>query len=99
MPEETKQLLEVTAIKVQCKSLGIPKLDAGQKGAVFAFREDTILDPARLLDVVRSRPSQIRIRPDSKLVHSGLGGTPEERLAGIRKFLKELEAAAGLVPA
>lgn len=99
MPEETKQLLEVTAIKVQCKSLGISKLDAGQKGAVFAFREDTILDPARLLDVVRSRPSQIRIRPDSKLVHSGLGGTPEERLAGIRKFLKELEAAAGLVPA
>ncbi|MBL4879515.1 MAG: transcription-repair coupling factor, partial [Hyphomonas sp.] len=99
LPEETKQLLEVTAIKVQCKTLGISKLDAGQKGAVFAFREDTVLDPARLLDVVRSRPSQLRIRPDSKLVHSGLGGTPEQRLSGIRNFLKELESAAGLVPA
>ncbi|CAN0348208.1 unnamed protein product [Scytosiphon promiscuus] len=99
LPDETRQLLEVTAIKVQCKVLGISKLDAGQKGAVFAFREDTVLDPARLLDVVRSRPSQLRIRPDSKLVHSGLGGTPEQRLSGIRGFLKELEAAAGLVPA
>ena len=66
---------------------------------MFAFREDTVLDPARLLDVVRSRPSQLRIRPDSKLVHSGLGGTPEQRLSGIRSFLKELESAAGLVPA
>ncbi|MEP1599625.1 MAG: transcription-repair coupling factor, partial [Hyphomonas sp.] len=99
LPEETKQLLEVTAIKVQCKTLGISKLDAGQKGAVFAFREDTVLDPACLLDVVRSRPSQLRIRPDSKLVYSGLGGTPEQRLSGIRNFLKELESAAGLVPA
>ena len=88
LPDETRQLLEVTAIKVQCKVLGISKLDAGQKGAVFAFREDTVLDPARLLDVVRSRPSLLRIRPDSKLVHSGLGGTPEQRLSGIRSFLK-----------
>ena len=38
LPDETRQLLEVTAIKVQCKVLGISKLDAGQKGAVFAFR-------------------------------------------------------------
>ena len=99
LPDETRQLLEVTAIKVQCKALGITKLDAGEKGAVFAFRDDTVLDPARLLEVVRSRPSALRIRPDSKLVHSGLGGTAEARLPKIRAFLKELESAAGLVAA
>lgn len=99
LPEETRQLLEVTAIKVQCKALGISKLDAGDKGAVLAFREDTVLDPSRLLEIVRSRPSMLRIRPDSKLVHSGLGGPAVERLPKIRAFLKELESAAGLVAA
>ncbi|MCA8902861.1 MAG: DEAD/DEAH box helicase, partial [Hyphomonas sp.] len=99
LPEPTKQLLDVTAIKVQCKALGIAKLDAGEKGAVFAFRDDTVLDPARLMDLVRSRPNVLRLRPDSKLVHSYTGGDAVTRLGRVRAFLKELEAAAGLVSA
>jgi transcription-repair coupling factor (superfamily II helicase) len=99
LPDPTKQLLEVTAIKVQCKALGIEKLDAGDKGAVFAFRQDTVLDPARLMEIVRSRPNVLRLRPDSKLVHSFTGGDAVTRLGRVRAFLKELEAAAGLVTA
>src|SRR5690606_33883796 len=38
LPAETRQLLDVMAIKVQCRTLGISKLDAGDKGAVLAFR-------------------------------------------------------------
>ena len=89
----------MTAIKVQCKSLGIEKLDAGDKGAVFAFRQDTVLDPARLMEIVRSRPNVLRLRPDSKLVHSFTGGDAATRLGRVRAFLKELEAVAGLVGA
>ena len=99
LPEETKQLLEVTAIKVQCKALGIAKLDAGEKGAVFAFRPDTVLDPVRLMDFVRARPNVLRLRPDSKLVYTMTGGDPVMRLGRVRAFLKELEAVAGLVAA
>ena len=100
LPEPTRQLLEVTAIKVQCKALGISKLDSGVKGAVFAFRPDTIMDPARLMELVRTRPNVLKLRPaDSKLVHSGLGGEPERRLVAVRAFLKELEAVVGRVSA
>ena len=100
LPEPTRQLLEVTAIKVQCKALGISKLDSGVKGAVFAFRPDTIMDPARLMELVRTRPNVLKLRPaDSKLVHSGLGGEPERRLVAVKAFLKELEAVVGRVSA
>ena len=99
LPEATRQLLEVTAIKVQCKALGISKLDSGVKGAVFAFRPDTVMDPARLMELIRTRPNVLKIRPDSKLVHSGLGGEPERRLVSVKAFLKELEAVSGLVTA
>ena len=97
LPEATRQLLEVTAIKVQCKALGISKLDSGAKGAVFAFRQDTVMDPARLMELVRTRPNVLKLRPDSKLVHSGLGGEPERRLVTVKAFLKELESVSGLV--
>ncbi len=99
MPDATQQLLEVTAIKVLCKALGVSKLDAGEKGAVFAFRPDTVLDPARLMELVRTRPSALRLRPDSKLVHSGLAAGPEKRLGLVRNFLKELEVLSGVVVA
>jgi transcription-repair coupling factor (superfamily II helicase) len=99
LPAETRQLLDVMAIKVQCRTLGIAKLDAGEKGAVLAFRPDTIMDPQRLMEIVRSRPNQLKLRPDSKLVHSGLGGAPERRIPLVKAFLKELEAACGLASA
>jgi transcription-repair coupling factor (superfamily II helicase) len=99
LPDETRQLLDVMAIKVQCRTLGIAKLDAGEKGAVIAFRPDTIMDPQRLMEIVRSRPNQLKLRPDSRLVHSGLGGTPERRIPLVKAFLKELEAACGLASA
>ena len=97
LPDATQQLLEVTAIKVQCKALGVAKLDAGDKGAVFAFRDDTKLDPAHLLEIVRTRPNVLKLRPDSKLVHSGVRGGPEKRIPLVKAFLKELEATVGLV--
>jgi transcription-repair coupling factor (superfamily II helicase) len=99
LPDETRQLLDVMAIKVQCRTLGIAKLDCGEKGAVLSFRPDTIMDPQRLMEIVRSRPNQLKLRPDSKLVHSGLGGAPDRRIPLVKAFLKELEAACGLASA
>jgi transcription-repair coupling factor (superfamily II helicase) len=96
LPPETLQLLEVTAIKVQCKALGIAKLDSGEKGAVFAFRPDTAIDPSRLMDLVRTRPNVLRLRPDSKLVHSFIAGPPDKRLPLLKGFMRELEALAGV---
>jgi transcription-repair coupling factor (superfamily II helicase) len=93
MPDETKKLMEVTAIKARCKALGISRLDAGPKGAVFSFREDTAVDPASLMTLVRARPSQLKLRPDSKLVITAKAGSPEHRISQVRDLLTELEAA------
>ncbi len=92
LPEETKQLLEISSIKTICKTLGVSKLDAGPKGAVCAFRDDTPLDPANLMLLVRSRPNQLRLRPDSKLVFSGAWADADRRLAAVKGLLEELSA-------
>ena len=93
MPPETRELMEVTAIKARCKALGISKLDAGPKGAVLTFRDDTPLDPPSLMMIVRARPSQLKLRPDSKLVFSAAAGDANHRRTQVKKLLTELEGA------
>ncbi|MEL7043145.1 MAG: transcription-repair coupling factor, partial [Pseudomonadota bacterium] len=98
LPDATQQLLDVTAIKVVCKALGISKLDAGPKGVVVTFRNDTRVDPGQLMTLVRSRPGKMKLRPDSKLVIIGVPAKPDLRMQAVRGLLKELESAAA-VPA
>ena len=92
LPEETLQLLDVTAIKAACKQLGISKLDSGPKGVVMAFREDTKVEPGQLLALVRSRPNSLKLRPDSKLVVTRVPDDKHKRIQLIRALLRELSA-------
>ena len=94
LPKETQQLLDVTAVKVTCKSLGISKLDAGPKGVVLTFREDTAVDPAKLMMLVRSRPGKMKLRPDSKLVIMGVPADADARMLSVKGLLTELSATA-----
>ena len=94
LPDETAQLMEIAAIKSACKTAGIAKLDAGPKGAVFAFRDDTRLDGGRLMSFVQSRPSKLRLRPDSKLVYSLANADTQQRLMDVKRLLAELVEVA-----
>ena len=96
LPDETKQLLDVTAIKAACKQLGIAKLDSGPKGIVMAFREDTPVEPGQLMTIVQARPNSMKLRPDSKLVITRAPDDKQKRIQLIRGLLREL---SGLVPA
>ncbi|MEQ9314421.1 MAG: TRCF domain-containing protein, partial [Henriciella sp.] len=95
LPEETRQLLDVTAIKAACKSIGISKLDAGPKGVVMAFRDDTKVEPIQLMSLVRSRPNQLKLRPDSKLVVTRVPEEKDKRITLIRNLLREIGALSG----
>ncbi len=90
LPPETEQLLDVSAIKTRCKSIGVAKLDAGPKGIVMGFRTDTVIDPMKVMGLVRSRPNRMKLRPDSKLVVTGVASAPKERIAAAKAILKEL---------
>ncbi len=94
LPEETRQLLDVTAVKVSCKALGISKLDAGPKGVVVTFRDDTPVDPGQLMMLVRSRPGRMKLRPDNKLVVTGAPPEAQARVRFVKGLLVEL---AGVV--
>ena len=97
LPVETQQLLEVSSLKTICKQLGIEKLDANEKRAVFTFREDTLLDPNHLMRVIEKRRNTLKIRPDSKLVFSGLEEKGSDRIQTVKKLLKQLATTSSVI--
>lgn len=90
LPEETKQLLEITAVKILCKRLGVAKVSAGPKGALLGFRDNAPLDGAKLIAYVQKQPNRLKLRPDMKLVLSGAWVDAPARLAGVKSLLKDM---------
>ncbi|MBE7220023.1 MAG: transcription-repair coupling factor, partial [Caulobacteraceae bacterium] len=94
LPDEADQLLKVVGIKGLCRQAGIAKIDAGPKGVVVAFRNDAFANPAGLVAFVQKRASEVRIRPDHKLVVKGEFDSPETRLAAAERVAGQLAKIA-----
>ena len=94
LPEEVETLLHVVAVKQQCRRAGIDKLDAGPKGAVVAFRDDSFANPAGLIRYIQDDLGRTRLRPDHRLVVGRDWAMAAARLAGVRELVDTLAAVA-----
>ncbi|MBS7812820.1 transcription-repair coupling factor [Roseococcus pinisoli] len=67
IPVEVENLLQVVALKLQCRAAGVEKVDAGPKGVVVAFHKNRFANPAGLVAWVSSQKGLVSLRPDHKL--------------------------------
>jgi transcription-repair coupling factor (superfamily II helicase) len=67
LPAEVDNLLQVVALKRQCREAGVERLEAGPKGMVFQFRGNAFRNPGGLVAWLGSQKHAIRLRPDHKL--------------------------------
>src|SRR6187455_1631433 len=95
LPEEVNHLLQVVAIKALCRQANVEKADAGPKGAVFSFRDNTFANPDGLVAFIREQGVGARVRPDMKVVFFDDWESPEERLKGTTDILRRLASIAG----
>src|SRR4051794_27222479 len=82
LPIEVEHLLQIVAIKTLCRRANVEKIEAGPKGAVVAFRDNTFANPDRLVGFIRQQGPQARVRPDQKVVFFQDWPSPEKRLKG-----------------
>jgi transcription-repair coupling factor (superfamily II helicase) len=94
LPEEVNHLLQVVAIKALCRRANVEKLDAGPKGAVFSFRDNSFANPDGLVGYIREQGAGARVRPDMKVVFFDEWETPVERLKGTTDILRRLASIA-----
>ncbi|WP_428409302.1 transcription-repair coupling factor [Hyphococcus sp.] len=86
MPREVEHLLEIVAIKATCRKAGIAKIDAGPKGAVISFRNDTFANVAGLVQYMATSPLDVKLRPDQKVVFRQEWADDKARLRGAKKI-------------
>ena len=90
MPNEVHNLIELVAIKQTCRTASIAKLDAGPKGAVITFRNNTFANPDKLMQFIQSQKGTVKVRPDQKIVFIRPWRTERERLSGVKDISRAL---------
>lgn len=92
LPQEVENLLQTVSVKQLCRQAGIAKLDAGPKGAVIGFYQDSFARPDRLIAWITQQAGMVKVRPDQKIVLMRSWDSLPVRLEGIKKVLSELSA-------
>jgi transcription-repair coupling factor (superfamily II helicase) len=90
MPDEVRHLLQIVAIKILCRRANVEKIEAGPKGAVLAFRDNSFADPEALVRFIREQGPRARVRPDMRVVFFEDWKRPEDRLKGTAAILRRL---------
>ncbi|MBY0431703.1 MAG: hypothetical protein K2Q10_10935, partial [Rhodospirillales bacterium] len=94
LPAEVVNLLEIVSIKAFCRAAGVDKVDAGPKGAVLSFRNNSYANPAGLVQFISQQLGAVKLRPDHKLVYMRTWDDPQQRVKGIQALVGKLAKLA-----
>ena len=94
LPPEVEQLMKLVSIKMLCIRAHVEKIEAGPKGVVVAFRDNSFANPAGLVRFVAQQGSEAKVRPDMRVVFIRDFDTPAERLEGARALMRKLVGIA-----
>ena len=95
VPAEVENLLQTVAIKRACLTAGVDRVEAGPKGATVAFRNNHFTNPDGLVAFITEQVGTAKLRPDHTLVYRRAWDEPADRLAGVRRLVRDLAAIAG----
>jgi transcription-repair coupling factor (superfamily II helicase) len=102
LPLEAANLLAIIEIKLACLGAGVAKLEAGIKGGLITFQNDSFANPDGLLAYIDRLGPRAKIRPDQKLFIAADWATDGARLKGALQLattLSKLAAGATVKPA
>ncbi len=95
LPEEVGQLMKLAALKALCIGAHVEKIEAGAKGVVISFRDNSFANPAGLVRYVAEQGADARVRPDMRVVFMRDFETPAARLDGALRIMRTIAAIAG----
>ena len=93
-PDEVRQLMTLTQVKALCRRAHVEKVDAGPRGVVIGFRDNSFANPQGLVRFVQKEGPYAKVRPDMKVTFMREFASPEARLEGTRQILRTLVGIA-----
>ncbi len=94
LPAEVGQLMKIVSIKALCRKAHVEKVEAGPKGVIISFRDNSFSNPQGLVRYVAEQGRDAKVRPDMKIVFARDFEDIAERLEGTRKIMRAIAAIA-----
>jgi transcription-repair coupling factor (superfamily II helicase) len=91
LPDPTKNLFAVTALKLDAERLGIRKIDAGAEGGRIEFSSETKIDPMRLIRMIQTQSRHYKLEGGDRLKFMLKSENAEERLQVVYGVLEALQ--------
>ena len=90
LPKEVRALLDIMEIKALCVVAGVAQIDAGPKGGVVQFRNNTFARPEGLVEFMQRSRGAVRLQVDHKLVYKADWVEDGTRIKGVCKVVQAL---------
>ena len=95
LPDATKNLVRLAAIKKTATRLGIEKIDAADRGGYIVFGQDSRIDPLALIRLVQDDSRRYRLQGSHKLQIRAELDDIERRFVTIEDLLERLAIKDG----
>jgi transcription-repair coupling factor (superfamily II helicase) len=90
LPEALNNLFDIKKLKQKASTLGIRKIDLGEKGGRIYFRKHSNIDPKRILELIESNPKDYKFDGQDKLRINKELTKKESRIEFLEYFFDEI---------
>ncbi len=90
LPQQVKQLLLITELKLKAEKMGIQKISAGAQQGKLEFSENPSIDPGVLINLIQVHAKRYQMEGPQRLRFTLDNTTPEERIFEISSLLNQL---------
>jgi transcription-repair coupling factor (superfamily II helicase) len=90
LPEATKNLIRIAAIKKTALALGVEKIDAADRGGYLVFAAESHIDPVALVQLVQNDSRRYRLQGSHRLQITAELDDIEKRFRAVEDLLQHL---------
>ncbi len=90
LPEATKNLIRIAAVKKSARALGVEKIDAADRGGYLVFAAESHIDPVALVQLVQNDSRRYRLQGSHRLQITDDLSDIDKRFRTIEKLLQTL---------
>lgn len=90
LPQATKNLFQVTELKLQAHKLGICKIEANKTNGRIEFEPNPKIDPMRIITLIQKESAHFKLDGPDKLKFNFAMTEPQERIRVITELLAKL---------
>jgi transcription-repair coupling factor (superfamily II helicase) len=90
LPDPSKNLFAITALKLKAQPLGIRKIEAGPASGRILFGNQPKIDPVRLVRLIQQKPKELKLDGGERLRFFRDMADPAQRVRQVEAVIDEL---------